>query len=584
MYYIEIAEGTVKNRGIIIKKEELSDRINKSREANQELYYSVWDYTSKIKEHFKLMKSVASYKGSRRLEYTIFDIDKGNDTDDFVLRRAQEFVRRLKQDYDVRAEELRIFYSGSGYHIYMPNYFKFEESEVIVNEVKQTMKEYFEETDLSIYSPTGIIRAPYSLNKKTGRYKIPLEPKELFGLSSAEIIELAELNDYRSIEPVEEEERDFSNLIVKAVVEREALNYREEPTRIVTCMQHLFNKGGTSGTRHQEGMRLISAWRRMGVPKEGIFTMMRQWAPSLESYEMEKMVNNIFDKGYRYGCQDIVMSKYCDPKCVYYLHKNYTANIAMAEDLDNMLADYSINMPHKKHIELQNMFNLRKSYRIYEGEMVILWGDTKLGKSALAQNILVHASNFRWLYLPLENGRLLDIRRLLQVKLGMTKEEVYEYYKFNRGLVREHFSNLKIIDTSLNLEDLRKVITSNEVEAVVVDTADQILTPKITDYTSKTEHLAIGFRDLCRDTKTILIIVHHISKRAGEDSDGRRKTLTLHSGKGSSAMEQKADKVISIEGNRDDDIRLIRSLGARDESPFKITAMFDKETFQLNVI
>ena len=136
----------------------------------------------------------------------------------------------------------------------------------------------------------------------------------------------------------------------------------------------------------------------------------------------------------------------------------------------------------------------------------------------------------------------------------------------------------------MEIKELRKLITSSEIDGIVIDTVDQMLTPKISDYTGRTEFLAGALRDLCRETKAITMIVHHISKRAGEDEDGRRKPLTLHSGKGSSAIEQKADKVISIEGNRDDSLRIVKSQGARDESPFKVTVDFDKNTFKLNLI
>ena len=120
------------------------------------------------------------------------------------MRRAQEFARRLTQDWDVRPEELRIYYSGSGYHLYMPNYFKFEPSEVIRQEVKNTLKEHFPEADLSIYGATGLIRAPYSLNRKTNRYTIPLSASELFNLKSEEIILLAESNETREDIPERE--------------------------------------------------------------------------------------------------------------------------------------------------------------------------------------------------------------------------------------------------------------------------------------------------------------------------------------------------------------------------------------------
>lgn len=584
MKYIEIAEGSVKNRGIIIPADKLWERITKSRENNEELYNSVWEFEDKILDHFKSYKTISSFKGKASIPYIIFDIDKKEDTDEFVLRRAQEFVRRLEQDYDVRPEELRIFYSGRGYHVYMPNYFKFEESEVIRQEVKQTIVEYFPEVDSSIYNPTSIIRSPYSLNKKSNLYKVPLTVKEFFSLEAKDIMEIASSNDIRNVPPIESEERDFSQLIVKAIVERQAVNYRDEPTKVVTCMQHLYNKGGTPGTRHQEGMRLISTWRRMGVPKDAIFELMKKWSPTLEVYEMEKMVNNIFDKGYRYGCNDIVMSKYCDPKCIYYQHKNYTATVTEPDEIDNLLSEHSRTLPFKKYIDLDKIFRLPTPYRIYEGEMVIIWGDTKLGKSTLIQNIVAQSKNMKFLYLPLENGKFLDARRLVQIEYGFNKEQVMEYASAGVPLFKDKLSHIKMVDMSMNAQDLRKIITSSEVDAVVVDTADQILTPGIVDYTAKTENLAIEFRNICRDTKTTMFIVHHINKKSSEDDEGRRRPLTIHSGKGSSALEQKADKIISIEGDRDGSLRKIRSLGARDENPFSATLSFNKENFRMEII
>lgn len=584
MKYIEIAEGSVKNRGIIIPADKLWERIMRARENNEELYNSVWEFDEKVVQHFKVNKTISSYKGKASIPYIIFDIDKKEDTDEFVLRRAREFVRKLEQDYDIRPQELRIFYSGRGYHIYMPNYFKFEESEVIRQEVKQTIVEYFPEVDPSIYNPTSIIRSPYSINKKSGLYKIPLAVKEFFSLSAEEIMDLATSNNIRDMEDLETEERDFSQLIVKATVERQAVNYRDEPTKVVTCMQHLYNKGGTVGTRHQEGMRLISTWRRMGVPKDGIFTMMKQWSPTLEQYEMEKMVNNVFDKGYRYGCNDVVMSKYCDPKCIYYQHKNYTASVTEPDEIDNLLTEHSRNLPFKKYIDLDRILELPTPYRIYEGEMVIFWGDTKLGKSMLVQNIAVNAKNLKFLYLPLENGKYLDARRLVQIEYGMTKEQTMDAVLTGRPLFRDRLSHIKMLDMSLNVQDLRKIITTSEVDVVVVDTADQILTPGITDYTARTENLAIEFRNICRDTKAIMLIVHHINKKSSEDDEGRRRPLTIHSGKGSSALEQKADKIIAIEGDRDGFLRQIKSLGARDESPFKTTIGFNKDNFRMEII
>ena len=54
---------------------------------------------------------------------------------------------------------------------------------------------------------------------------------------------------------------------------------------------------------------------------------------------------------------------------------------------------------------------------------------------------------------------------------------------------------------------------------------------------------------------------------------------------GSSALEQKADKVIAVEainGDKTNPIRMVTSLKARDEKPFSLTFKYAWETFQYN--
>jgi len=79
-------------------------------------------------------------------------------------------------------------------------------------------------------------------------------------------------------------------------------------------------------------------------------------------------------------------------------------------------------------------------------------------------------------------------------------------------------------------------------------------------------------------TDTIIIGVHHITKSAGVNDKGEPKELTVHSGKGSSAIEQKSDRMIAIEGSRQTNVRLIRSLKTRDDESFAIQLQFNAST------
>lgn len=587
MKYVEMAYGSVTNRNTIIPSSDMIKLIKKANFEKTELYFSTFLYDESILEHFKKYKTIRSYKSTiYPPQYIPLDLDKGSNTDEYALEKVKEFVKKLTMQLDLEYYEYAIYYSGRGYHIYIPNYFKFQPSPTLHNEVKFTIKEHFPECDLAIYNISSIIRAPYSLNAKTNRYKVNLPTNEFMHLNFNDIKQISEDDSNKEIILPEleiDDKKDFSNLIIKIPVDREITNsYKYEPTRIVTCMQHLYNRGAIEGHRHEEGLRLVSTWRAQGLTMEACLVLFKNWAKNFDEKEIEKIVRDIYDKGYRYGCNDFVMSKFCDPKCIFYQNKNYIPDVKSNNDVDKLLNDWIVSMPFKQNIDLKGLFNLSHSYKIYESEMVVFLGDTKIGKSTLVQNIICNISDKKILYLPLENGIILDTRRLLQIKLGLNKDEVMNKLLEDKELFSKNFTNFYISDTTIDIKALKKLILDTNAFIVVIDTVDQIKTFN-SDYTQKTQELAIALRDLTRELKIIGFLIHHISKSSAIDNSGIRKSLNIHSGKGSSALEQKADKIISIEGERDKPIRIVRSLGARDEHPFSIPCYFNKNTFQLIV-
>ena len=60
--------------------------------------------------------------------------------------------------------------------------------------------------------------------------------------------------------------------------------------------------------------------------------------------------------------------------------------------------------------------------------------------------------------------------------------------------------------------------------------------------------------------------------------------INLHSLKGSSNVVQKADKVLLIKGNRNDSAREITSVKSRDEGQFAMTAQFNTNNMQFNLL
>ena len=95
----------------------------------------------------------------------------------------------------------------------------------------------------------------------------------------------------------------------------------------------------------------------------------------------------------------------------------------------------------------------------------------------------------------------------------------------------------------------------------------------------KTDHIINGLRQIVSQQNIMVIGVSHITKSGSRD--GR---LDVHAAKHSSSIAQKADKVMAIEGERDSQIRVFRSLKSRDAENFETTLEYNPLYFQFNEV
>jgi len=586
--YIEIAIGQPNNRNIIIKESELKTYVAKANALGQSLYRSYYTYDENILDHMKIYKTIRSYKGTYWLDKIIIDIDRGKSSDQLVLLRTKDFIARLEDDWKVGRELQKIWYSGTGYHVSFPDIFHFEPSSYLPDEVEATLGHFFYEMDTKPLMRTGLIRVGYSLNTKSNLFKIPLSYDEIQTLSCFDIMELAKKGNPRKIEKWEDEGiiPDHSRRIIKAKVQRTQETERTEPTRILTCSQRIFIEGATEGNRHTNLVALVSVWRLQGIPYEGVMALAKYWNnDSLSQYELEKQVKYIWDRGYSIGCKNETLLKYCSDKCIHWKNKDFTLEVSNSEELEHRFAQYIKSGLSKNSFSLQTFYpKLANPYTISPAEAVFIIGDTKLGKSTLIQNWCINLPKFNILYLALENGEYLTYRRFIQIAHKMTKAQVEEeYQQGSLGLLSKAMSHIHVITSSPDLSSIRKVIGTGKYNLVVVDVIDAITTVAKGE-TERITEIVNGFKSIANHFNTIMLGIHHISRNAAQDEKGYAKELTIHSAKSASALEQKADKVIGIEGIADTSIRTIRSLGARDESPFITQIYFNKDTFKMEQI
>ena len=347
----------------------------------------------------------------------------------------------------------------------------------------------------------------------------------------------------------------------------------------VTCVQKMW-KSDKDGERHITLLRMANAWRRMGIQKEGAIKMSEYNIPSLDHNEILKIIDDVFAWEHNgYSCSDTIMEKYCDPICKFYKNKNYGLEVLNVKELSNKLRDFVHMDMDTNCFNLKDYYPIPNNYRFLPGELAILLGDTKLGKTAWLQSIMVKLTNMNVLYLSLEVGDWLIFRRFLQAGNGITKQEVNEIYRtYDEEKVKEindRVRHIKVMTTSPDIDSMKQIIADNQPQIVCIDTIDAIEVRYNNDPFTKMEKIVNSLKQIATQMDVIFFGISHISKGASRDM------LTVHSAKGNSAIEQKADKILGITGDRQmNDTRVIRSLASRDETDFEIAFNFDYKTFQ----
>ena len=188
MHYVEIAQRTPSNRGVLIPQNELFKYIN----LNSALYRSAYLYNEEAVEFARANgNTLKNYYGERSIDKVLIDIDKQDNSDEHTLNLARSIIFDL-EELGCTHKSIQSYFSGSGYHIVLSNdMFEFPTSADLPYIVKNTMKKLFPHADYMVYIRTALYRVQHTLNPKTNLYKIPLTIKEIMNAKSETILELA---------------------------------------------------------------------------------------------------------------------------------------------------------------------------------------------------------------------------------------------------------------------------------------------------------------------------------------------------------------------------------------------------------
>lgn len=583
---VEVVQGSVSQRNNLVTYEQYLE-LEKENAFKNEMYRSYYMFDNTLQSHVINNKSVKGYKGLVYPDKLIIDLDKG-DIDGENLQNYLKHVCNELFDFGIDSRHVNIWFSGTGYHIELLNVFGFQPNKNLHTKVKTTLSEHFSFGD-NIYDKTRIIRSKWSLNTKTNLYKIWIPLEDIWTISYNEVCNYAKSNEAYN-EYVESKPNFYATFNSEDVVIEPYLQSSiiaspnnsasltpmrtGDTNSVVTCVQHIFNEGPAQGSRNKNMMRMISSWKRAGIPFIVTLNGMIKWAQGeLDTGEIERTVMNVYDNQYIYGCDDAILMEYCDPKCIHFKRKDYVLDIRDVDSLEDTFKEYIQKDFTKRSINIKDVFPGGPDYMFKPGELVVFSGDTGMGKTAFVQN-LVAKTQKDTLFLSLEMNEILIWRRFAQIVKEQSSDWVMNQYKSNPDFsVKDLLDHIKIMVIAPEIEAVKKVVAQYEPNILVVDTTDEMQVDRFDGEIQKQNVVIDALKQIAQRNNTLIFAIHHLNKASAAQG-----TVGLHSLKGSSNVVQKADKVIVLKGNRNEIYRTIMSEKSRDDGKLEFVTEFHPET------
>tara|TARA_R100000654_G_scaffold68773_1_gene97965 strand:- start:18937 stop:20727 length:1791 start_codon:yes stop_codon:yes gene_type:complete len=583
---IEVVQGEIRNRNNLMSIDEYLE-LERKNAFDKEMYRSYYMFDKTYRDHVILNKSVKGYNGLVYPDRLIIDVDKG-EVDGESLQNYLRHVCNELFDFGVNSNHVNIWFSGSGYHINLLNVFGFQPNKNLHVKVKATLSEHFSFGD-NIYDKTRIIRSNWSLNTKTNLYKVWIPLEDIWTMGYDDVCKIAKskkaYNMYVKTKPNFYATLNSYDVVIEPYLQSSIIaspnsNASITPVRtgdtnsVVTCVQHIFNEGPSQGSRNKNMMRMVSSWKRAGIPFIVTLNGMMKWSQGeLESHEIERTVMNVYDNQYIYGCDDAILMEYCDPKCIHFKRKDYVLDIRDVDSLENTFKEYIQKDFTKRSINIKDVFPGGPDYMFKPGELVVFSGDTGMGKTAFVQNLVTKAKKDT-LFLSLEMNEILIWRRFVQIAFNKTSDWVMEQYKINPEFsVKDLLSHLNIMVIAPEIEAVKKVVAQYEPNILVVDTTDEMQVDRFDGEIQKQNVVIDALKQIAQRNNTLIFAIHHLNKASASQG-----TVGLHSLKGSSNVVQKADKVIVLKGNRNEIYRTIMSEKSRDDGKLEFVTEFEPET------
>ena len=558
--YKEFVVGPVRHTALIKELKEIAQFAN---EANgQAMFMSVYDFTEDYVDYAKKNQTVANYQGSVSISRLFFDIDLGKNGGKTCINKARNLVDELVNKWDLEPQFIQPWFSGKGFHVITPDFFGFGTGKNIPEKVKNTLTHYFEDIDPVVYDKIRLLRMGNSKHLQTGLYKIPLTLDELMNLKYKEIQKLAKekrsnpafIHDWKNFTPLHED-KIIEQQEYNTPAHVHSINKTTDSTNYITCCQTMYNQGPVKGQRHTTTLRLGSWLKRTGMTVDLASKILVDWfdaeikdpTTAFNSREVTKIVENVYDKGYTYWCNDELMSKYCEEKCVYYQNRDHHIAFKNNEQISNEFIDWYMGFNHDNSIDIGKFSGCHTPWWVNPKELIVLSGDSGCGKSAFMQNLMLY-SGLRTAYYQMEMGEELDRLRFNKMYFNMDDVELRKHFeKMSRQELMESqkaFDNIYYKSASPSVDFIKKEVAMFEPKIIIIDTMDMI-TSRARNRLDQQRDIIIKLKRLALEANCIVFAVAHKTKSSSDiHSEFYNNTNNAISGDG--AIFQKADKILFI--------------------------------------
>jgi len=556
--YHEVAIGSPRNRGLLIPQEQVIDVVLEHGDKYA-VYRSLYLYDEEGRQYHKLRKSFKDFLGKRYIRDVLIDIDRGDNTDDYTLNKTKGVLYELEELY-VQKHSYNVYFSGTGYHIIISGeVFNFPDGNTdLPFIVKETMNNLFSDIDLAVYNRTSIYRCHNTLNQKSELYKIPLTHNQIQECSAADIIAEADKQIILETEPIWGD-GELEKEVITKVPSIRVMESKIEPRNIVPCVQKMYKLGPIEGSRNNTLMRIASHFFRHGIPSIATKAALLEWnGGQMRTDIINKKVEDTYRGGYKYGCKDVLMAKYCQTNCIHYKRKDYLIDVKNSEELQSDLAERLETDFSGRTIDLATLLGVHdKDATVYPGELVTIFGSTGANKTALAQNIvlgynaehnqIIKEKQIPTLFLSLELSGFVMHRRNLQIVSGASKDTVMNNYKNLYKYHKEELSHIIMQSVSPTIAQIQDKIKQLQPKCVVIDYIDLVDVPfnKRGEY-EKLNYISHSLSNIAVNEDIIIIQISQVSR-----DYSRNQIMDLYAAKGSGAIENASRKVIGITGSSD---------------------------------